>query len=224
MNILVIAPHADDEVLGVGATMAKHAKNGDKVYVLISTNASLGAPELFNSENIEIVRSEALAAHQILGVEKTFFLDLPAPALNAYPSYKISLAMSAVFSQIKPDLLYLPHPGDLHEDHKAIYRASLVCARPQGDYSVKDILCYETLSETDWTPYIGDFGFRPNYFNDVSEELEIKLKAMDCFKSQLKEFPHSRSLKGLKSLAETRGSSVGIKACEAFQIERIIND
>jgi LmbE family N-acetylglucosaminyl deacetylase len=222
-KILVIAPHADDEIIGCGATMAKHIANEDDVYVIIGTNANKGAPELFDEKIINKVRSEALEAHGFLGVKKTFFLDFPAPALNAFPEYKISVEISKVISKIQPDILYLPHPGDLHQDHKAIYRASLVAVRPQGVYSVKEIYCYETLSETEWAPY-QEKPFVPNIFNDVSAFFDQKLEAMRFFKSQIKEFPHTRSLETFEALARYRGATVGVKRAESFMVERIIRN
>jgi LmbE family N-acetylglucosaminyl deacetylase len=220
-KILVIAPHADDEIIGCGATMAKHIANADDVYVIIATNANKGAPELFDEKTINKVRSEALEAHGFLGVKKTFFLNFPAPALNAFPEYKISMEISKIINKIKPDILYLPHPGDLHQDHKAIYRASLVAVRPQGVYCVKEIYCYETLSETEWAPY-QEKPFVPNVFNDVSAFFDQKLESMRFFKSQIKEFPHTRSLETFEALARYRGATVGVKRAESFMVERII--
>jgi LmbE family N-acetylglucosaminyl deacetylase len=219
--ILVIAPHADDEVIGCGATMAKHIRNSDDVYVIIATNASEGAPELFTQKQIELVRKEALKAHEFLGVKKTYFLEFPAPALNAFPEYKISLELSSLLEKIKPNIIYIPHPGDIHQDHKAIYRSSLVAARPQGNYSIKEIYCYETLSETDWTP-IQEKSFVPNIFVDVTEVFDFKIKAMTCFQSQLKSFPHPRSLEAFESLAKYRGATIGVERAESFVLERII--
>ena len=134
-KIIVVAPHADDEIIGCGGTIAKAVSQGDEVYIIIATNANVGAPELFNEEAIAKVRGEAIKAHEYLGVTKTFFLDFPAPALNAFPEYKVSVALSKIFNEVQPNILYLPHPGDLHQDHKAVYRASLVAARPQGNYT-----------------------------------------------------------------------------------------
>lgn len=220
-KVIVVAPHADDEILGCGATMARHVKEGDEVYVIIATNASKGAPELFNEEGIEKVRNEALRAHECLGLKGTFFLDFPAPALNAFPEYKISLELSKIFNEIKPDIIYLPHPGDMHQDHKAIYRASLVSARPIGEHKVSNIYCYETLSETDWTP-MNEKTFVPNHFIDVSDFFNEKSKAMEFFKSQLRNFPHSRSTEALEALAKFRGSTIGVERAEAFTVERQI--
>lgn len=220
-KVLVIAPHADDEVLGCGATIAKHVANGDQVFIIIATNASIEDPILFTKKILDQVRNEALVAHKILGVKDTYFLDFPAPALNAFPEYKISIELSKLFKDIKPNILYIPHPGDIHQDHKAIYRAALVSSRPQADYTIKSIYCYETLSETEWTP-MNESYFKPNFFVDVSKCFKKKIEAMKCFESQLKEFPHSRSLEALDALATYRGSIFGVSRAEAFTVERII--
>jgi LmbE family N-acetylglucosaminyl deacetylase len=220
-KVIVVAPHADDEIIGCGATIAKHIKNGDEVYIIIATNASKGAPELYNEELIERTRNEALNAHNFIGITKTYFLEFPAPALNAFPEYKISIEISNFFNKIQPKILYLPHPGDIHQDHKAIYRASLVAARPQGSYIIEKIYCYETLSETEWTP-IQERPFVPNHFVDVTDTFEFKCKAMSYFKSQIKEFPHSRSLETFEALAKYRGATVGVERAEAFIVERQI--
>ncbi len=220
-NILVIAPHADDEVIGCGATIAKSISEGHKVYVLIATNASKGAPDLYSESEISTIRNEAIAAHKFLGVEKTTFLDFPAPALNAYPEFKISIELSKLFNELKPSVIYIPFPGDLHQDHKAIYRASLVAARPQGEYSIKEIYCYETMSETEWAPY-QEKAFVPNVFNDITDFISHKMEAMSFYKSQIKAFPHTRSLENFEALAKYRGATVGFNRAESFVLERLI--
>jgi LmbE family N-acetylglucosaminyl deacetylase len=218
-RVVVVAPHADDEVIGCGATIAKHIKAGDEVTVVIATNASVGAPELFSVDQMINTRSEAIEAHQFLGVKETIFLEFPAPALNAFPEFKISLEVSKIFQKIKPTHLYLPHPGDIHQDHKAIYRASLVAARPQGNDKISNIYCYETLSETEWTP-MQEKPFVPNHFVDVTDVFSKKTEAMKFFGSQIKEFPHSRSIEAFEALAMYRGATVGVERAEAFSVER----
>ncbi len=218
-KIIVIAPHPDDEIIGCGATIAKHVKRGDEVYIIIATNGFVGAPDLFSKESVESVRGEALKAHRLLGVKETIFLDFPAPALNSFPEFKISIEFSKIFNRIHPSCLYIPHSGDIHQDHKAVYRSSLVAARPQRDYSIKNIYCYETLSETEWTP-MQETSFVPNHFVDVTSVFEEKIKAMMCFKSQIKMFPHTRSIETFEALAKYRGSTVGVKRAEAFFVER----
>ncbi|MDN3691682.1 PIG-L deacetylase family protein [Chryseobacterium tructae] len=218
-RVVVVAPHPDDEIIGCGATIAKHIKSGDEVTIIVATNASEGAPELFPMSQVENVRAEAVAAHQFLGVKETVFLDFPAPALNAFPEFKISLEIAKVFQRIKPTHLYLPHPGDIHQDHKAIYRASLVAARPQGSDKISNIYCYETLSETEWTP-MQEKPFVPNHFIDVTDVFSKKAEAMKFFTSQIKHFPHSRSVETFEALAMYRGSTVGVERAEAFSVER----
>lgn len=220
-KVIVIAPHADDEIIGCGATIAKHTASGDEVVVIVATNAFIGAPNLYKKEDVTKVREEALSAHKILGVKETIFLDFPAPALNAFPEFKISLEMLKLFQNYKPDTLYLPHPGDIHQDHKAIYRASLVAARPQGNSKISSILCYETLSETEWTP-MHEKPFVPNHFVNVEDSFSLKIEAMKCFKSQIKEFPHPRSVEAFEALAKYRGSTVCVNRAEAFIVERQI--
>lgn len=221
-RVLVIAPHADDEVLGCGATLAKHSASGDIVHVLIATNASLGAPELFSQNQIDSVRDEALEAHKVLGVRETHFLDFPAPSLNTFPSYRISLAIADVLETIKPTVLYLPFPGDLHEDHRVIYRSSLVAARPIGPHRIAEIYCYETLSETEWAPYAAGQAFVPNCFVNANDTIAKKVKALECYRSQLRPFPHPRSLEAVNNLAATRGVAVGVNFAEAFVVERLV--
>lgn len=221
-NILIVAPHCDDEVLGCGAVMARYSAMEASVYVAIVTNGHIGAPELFSKEGTERVRAEALQAHQILGVAKTYFLDFPAPRLDSVPAYKISLAINKIIKNHSIDTMYVPHRGDIHKDHGITYLASLVAARPINGCTVKKILAYETLSETEWAPPFGDDAFIPTEFVGISEFLNKKIAAFSCFGTQKKEFPHPRSLESIENLAKMRGATVGFDRAEAFMIIRNI--
>lgn len=222
-KILIIAPHADDEILGCGGIMHKFSQKGYDVNVLIATNASIGAPELYNQTGIDSIRSQAKNAHQYLGNINTYFLELPAPSLDTYPVYKSATQISQLLKEIQPTDLYIPHRGDIHKDHTHIFYAALVAARPINNCSVKRIYAYETLSETEWAPPSADEFFIPNVFINIEESLTHKLKAMEFFKSQLNQFPHPRSLKALQSLAEYRGSTISCHAAEAFMLIREID-
>lgn len=223
-RILVIAPHADDEVLGCGALMAKMAKEGKKVFVLICTNAHVGAPELFEQKGIDVVRSEALKAHQLLGVEKTYFLEFPAPALDAYPGYKISLKINEIIAECEPDTVFIPHRGDSHKDHGRIHDAAMVACRPRGNYKVKHVYAYETLSETEWgEPIQSEYFIPTKYVSYTEEEFNKKLVAMQCFTSQLAPFPASRSLEAIEALAKYRGATISKPRAEAFEVLRDID-
>jgi LmbE family N-acetylglucosaminyl deacetylase len=224
-NVLVVAPHADDEVLGCGGTIAKHVRSGDRVYVAIMTNAAFGAPELFSAETIQSIRAEALESHQVLGVLETLFYDFPAPQLEQHPQYKIANVINSLIKDKNIQTMYIPHKGDLHLDHGVIYNAALVSARPVPGQSVRQIYAYETLSETEWGHPTVDAVFIPRFHNVLSEsDFENKIKAMECFSSQLKEFPNTRSIKAIEHLAALRGAYIGANMAESFDIIRSIED
>ncbi len=220
-NVLVIAPHPDDEVLGCGGTIKKLSGQGAKVYVLIVTR---GKKELYSDERIKNVRQEALKAHNLLGVTHTRFFDFPAPDLDMVSLAEISTEISKVIREFSITDLYLPHRGDIHHDHKVVFNAGLVAARPSIENTVKCIYCYETLSETEWAAPFGDDAFIPTHFINIEVEFNIKLEALKCFKSQLRGFPNSRSLKSVEALANFRGSTVGLSYAEAFVTIRSIQN
>lgn len=223
-KVLIIAPHADDEVLGCGATMSKLAKDGNEVYVLVCTNASVGAPELFSAGIIEQVRTEAIDAHEVLGVKETYFLEFPAPVLDQYPRYKMSNEIAAVVRRIGADTVYIPHRGDCHKDHSIIHECAMVACRPLANCTVKHVYAYETLSETEWGEPVGSDFFVPVKYNTfTAEEFQKKHDAMKCFKSQLYQFPASRSLEAIEALAKYRGCTVTAERAEAFEVIREID-
>ena len=217
--ILVIAPHPDDEVLGCGGVIARHSARGDRVQVVV---VSRGAPDIFPPEEVEETRSELAAAHQLLGVEDVHFLDFPAPRLDTVPGHVLADRLTRLVREIQPRTVYAPHWGDLHSDHKAVYWATMVATRPNSVSRVERLLCYETLSETEWGGPSADNAFSPTVFFDIGEFLSAKLQAMACYRTQLKEFPQSRSLRSIEALARLRGSSVGLDAAESFVLVREI--
>jgi len=221
-RVLIVAPHCDDEVLGCGGAMARHTLLGGEVHVAIMTNGHLGAPELFSEEGTIKVRKEALEAHKILGVTKTHFFNFPAPRLDSVPGYKLALKLSELIQTIKPEIIYIPHRGDIHKDHTHTFDAALVAARPINDNPVKYIYAYETLSETEWAAPFSDDAFIPSRFINISDTLDTKLRAFSCFTTQIKKPPHPRCLENIKYLAKIRGATVGCSAAEAFSVIREI--
>ena len=217
MKVLVIATHPDDEVLGCGGVMARHTAVGDHVSLLVVTR---GIPELFSTEFIEQGRRELRQANELLGVTDIHFLDFPAPKLDTVPGYELATAINRKIQVLQPHTIYLPHHGDIHADHQAVYQATLVAARPIDGCPVRKLLCYETLSETEWASPVGDQAFIPTVFVDITDFLPLKLQAMACYRSQIKEFPHPRSLQTLEALARLRGATVGLPAAEAYKLVR----
>lgn len=217
MNVLVIAPHADDEVLGVGATIVKHIKMNNNVTVCIATR---GVQPLFDDELMEKLRNETIAAHKLLGIKKTIFLEFPSVILAQIPQYEINEKISNVIQEVKPDVVYIPHFGDMQKDHKIIAEAAMVAVRPKYKHRIKEVYAYETLSETEWNNPHSSNVFMPNVYNDISECLYEKLGAMKCYQTQISDFPNPRSLKAIEALAKYRGSTVNVKAAEAFMLIR----
>jgi len=222
-KILIIAPHADDEILGCGGTISKYCKMGIQVYISILTNAYLGAPEFFSKKQIKNIRQESISANKILKVKNLTFNELPAPALDQYPIYKIANLILGTINKIKPDTIFIPSEKDIHIDHKIINHAAMVALRPINKHIVNRILAYETLSETHWSDNTNN-SFAPNYFEKLSiQNIESKKKSFLRYKSQVKNFPHPRSLKGIEVLANFRGMNIGTKYAESFEIKRDLN-
>jgi len=224
-NILVIAPHPDDDILGCGGIISKEVALGSNVFVAIMTNGNIGAPEIFPIEGTLRGRKEALESHKLLGVKESFFFDFPAPRLDAEPSYKISIELSKLIQNLSIDDLYIPHRGDIHKDHRVIYESALVAARPIEKYKLRKILAYETLSETEWAAPFADESFIPNYFEELEEiHIDKKIEAFSCYSPpRTKEFPHSRSIDGIRTLARFRGMTISKPYAEAFMLVRQIN-
>lgn len=213
MRIVVIAPHNDDEILGVGGTMAKLVKQGHEVIVCEVTAGDL------ENEMVQLQKREAIESHEMMGV-KTHFMDLPVVGLREMTTRELNVAFQKHLIDLAPDVVFLPHKGDMHIDHRMTIEASMVALRPVTFPNLKSIYAYETLSETDWnTPSI-DNAFIPTMFVDIADEIDTKLKAMECHKSQLCEYPHPRSLDAMKALAMHRGATVCKEYAEAFMVIR----
>ena len=221
MKVLVLAPHADDETLGVGGTIAKHVSEGDEVSVVVLTGEGQGDHPLFETKVFDIVRSEAKAACALLGTSLDF-LNIPTVLVDNVPGWELNALIKGVLETYCPDVLYVPFAFDLHQDHRKIYHSASIAWRPISDFAkrIKAIYCYETLSETHWaSPYL-EASFIPNSFVDISDFLEQKVSALAEYKSQLKEGPHPRSIVAIKNLAGFRGGQVGVFAAEAFVLVR----
>jgi len=214
MKVLVIAPHPDDEVLGCGGTIAKHAKQGDEVYLCIVTKAY--TPE-WSEEFIKNRPKEIEKANKILGIKKTYFLDYPTVKLDTIPQKELNEAISKVVNEVKADILYLPHKGDVNKDHRLVFESALVATRPIN-HKIKKILSYECLSETEWGQPIEPF--TPNVYVDISDTIKTKIEAMTAYESEIKPYPHPRSLEMINILAKMRGGGVRLDAAEAFVLIR----
>ncbi len=217
MRVLIIAPHPDDEIIGVGGTIAKRAKAGDEVYVCIVTK---GKSPLFNPDFIEQGRRECREADAKLGVKETIFLDFPAVMLETIPRYELNGKVAEVVQNIKPEEVYIPHRGDMQIDHQMVVDAAMVAVRPRGDDYPKRVYAYETLSETGWNIPNVTNEFIPTVYENITDTYDVKMEAMSVFKSQLAPFPAARSVGAIEALAKFRGATVSVEVAEAFSLVR----
>lgn len=218
-RVLVLAPHPDDEVLGVGGTIAKLVAGGATVTVAIVTTA---VPPVFTEEVARLGREEGLAAHRVLGVTDSRFLLFPAAGLDAVLHRELNAGLKELFDELRPTTVFVPFAGDMHLDHQLVFSSALVCCRPTTPETPRAVYAYETLSETNWNaPYVTP-AFTPTVFVDISAHLDTKVAAMSAYASQLQAFPHERSLEALRALALLRGATVNVAAAEGFVLVREI--
>jgi LmbE family N-acetylglucosaminyl deacetylase len=214
MNILIIAPHPDDEVLGCGGTIAKYKGKNDKIYLCIVTKAY--TPD-WSEEFLKNRPNEIAKSNKILGIHRTFFLDYPTVKLDTIPQKELNDSISKIIHTVKPQIVYIPFKGDLNKDHQIVCETSLVALRPH-DHKVQKILSYEILSNTEWGGM--PESFVPTVYVDITDTFTIKIEAMKAYKSELRTFPHPRSLQGIEILARKRGSEAGVKYAEAYKLIR----
>jgi LmbE family N-acetylglucosaminyl deacetylase len=217
MKTLVVAPHPDDETLGVGGTLLRRKSEGAQTAWLIMTQI-----DPLEKAKLEIRRDEISKISKIFGFDKTYELGFPTTKLDQIPMSELVNRISKVVNEFQPSEIFLPHPSDIHTDHKVTFQAVSSCIKWFRSPSVTRILAYETLSETEFGLTKENF-FRPNYFVDIEKFLDKKIHAMNTYESEVHSFPFPRSVESIRSLSLLRGSSSGFNAAEAFELlnERI---
>jgi LmbE family N-acetylglucosaminyl deacetylase len=226
VRVAVVAAHPDDEVLGCGATVARHAIAGDTVHVLI---LSEGATSRFDrcerglaaAEISELARS-ARAANDILGSTDVQLLDFPDNRMDGVELLDVVKVIETFFARIQPQMIYTHFDNDLNVDHRIVSEAVQTACRPLPGNAVERILYFEVASSTEWQIRDQRAGFVPNYFVDVTATLDLKLQALAAYGSELRAWPHPRSVEGIEHLARWRGATVGCQAAEAFMLGRCI--
>jgi len=223
-HILVVAAHPDDEVLGCGGTIANHIRNGDEVHVLILAEGMTSRyytrdPEGRRDDIIKL-RNMTNEAHKILGSNSVKLMDFPDNRMDSVDLLDIVKEVENEINGRKPAIIYTHHNGDLNVDHRITHQAVFTACRPEPNTTVKKIYCFEVPSSTDWQTPMTEAPFMPNTFVDISDTLEKKLDALKSYESEMKPWPHSRSVKAVEHLARWRGASVGLGAAEAFVLSR----
>ena len=217
MKTIVIAPHPDDEVLGVGGTLLRRKAEGATVAWLIVTSISVESG--WELEKVAKRTEEISRVKDLFGFDAVFSLNFPTAQLDSVPISELVEKISGVFKSFEPEEVFLPHPSDVHTDHRVVFDATSSCTKWFRFPSIKRVLAYETLSESDFGLGTNQ-SFRPNVFVDIEPFLSEKLRAIDIYTSELGTFPFPRSHEAIRALATVRGAASGFKAAEAFELLR----
>ena len=221
MNIVIISAHPDDETLGAGGTMLKHKEDGDKLYWIITTKMKI--KDGFSQKRIDLRNDEIQKVSDHYGIKKTFQLDYSTMSLNSESVNQIIPEVSDIFRQIEPNVIYCVNRTDAHSDHKYTFESVMACTKSFRFPSIKQVLLYECISETEFAPAIPERIFQPNYFVDISKYFDKKIDIMEIYESEIDEHPFPRSLKNIEALSIFRGATAGVYYAEAFQLIKYIN-
>ncbi|WP_433503780.1 PIG-L deacetylase family protein [Pseudonocardia halophobica] len=216
-TVVVLAAHPDDELLGIGGTLAKHARAGDEVHAVILAE---GATSRYDADMVDVLADAAKRAADVLGLASVRNCSLPDQRLDALPLVDVTQTIERVLGELQPETVYTHFPGDVNCDHGVVGRAAWTACRPYAAPLLRRFAVFETPSSTEWAWPTSDAAFTPGLFVDISDTLDTKLRAMACYASELRTYPHPRSLQALAERAAYWGSRVGRPAAEPLHVLR----
>ena len=223
-RVLVVAAHPDDEVLGCGGTIARHADLGHEVQVLIvaegATSRQLQRDRLSVGDELSALAQSAKAAGSILGAAGVELLDLPDNRLDSIDRLDLIKHIEQRINRHQPQVVYVHHAGDVNVDHRRLHEAVVTACRPTPGHPVRRLLSFEVASSSEWQPTGSAPPFQANWFVDISAQWQRKREALLAYASEMRPWPHARSIKALEHLAHWRGAQVGVEAAEAFCLLR----
>jgi len=218
--VLVVAPHPDDETLGCGGAILRHIARGDEVHWCIVTGMHEEAGYSADQTSARAAAIHDVAAHY--GFAETHALGFATAELDRLPRSELVSAMAGVISQVAPQRVYLLHPADSHSDHRVTFEAAAARTKWFRQTSVREVLAYETLSETGFGIDPSTQAFRPNVYIDISDHLEAKMAALSFYHEEFAPHPFPRSADGVRAQATLRGGESGCLAAEAFMLLRAL--
>ncbi len=213
-RVFAIYAHPDDEVLGAGATLARHASGGDEVCVLLLATG-LAARGEYDRGPIAVLREDARRAADVLGAASVDFADFPDNAMDTVPLLDVIQRIESFLSDRAPTIVYTHHGGDLNVDHRIVHQATVTALRPLAVGTCQTVLAGEVNSSTEWAPRPLE-PFVPTEFVDVTSSIDTKVQALECYTTEIRAWPHPRSAEGVRALARWRGAQSGFDAAEAF--------
>lgn len=223
-NILVVVAHPDDEILGCGGTIKRLVdEEGYEAYTLILgegiTSRDDRRDEKKRENDLKLLGENAHKANKIIGVNEVFLYDFPDNRFDTVSLLDIVKVIEKLKSEIKPEIIFTHYEKDLNVDHQITYKAVLTATRPVTDECVKELYSFEVLSSTEWNYPLT---YSPDVFFDISEYIQYKIKAMEVYTSEIRNYPHPRSLEGINIDAKSWGLKTGLEYAEAFKLGRMI--
>jgi N-acetylglucosamine malate deacetylase 1 len=225
-TVVVFAAHPDDEILGCGATIAKHVQQGDDVHVVILAEGLTSRSNQHDRQKYSIELEELAVcserANKLLGVTSLSMHDFPDNRMDGLECLDVIKVIEKHIEKHQPQIVYTHYGEDLNLDHKIVHDAVITACRPVPDSSIGTLLFFEIASSTEWKASGVGNAFTPNWFVNISDTLELKIEALNAYKSEMREWPHSRSIIAVEHLARWRGACIGVNAAEAFVLGREI--
>jgi LmbE family N-acetylglucosaminyl deacetylase len=217
-RVLVVAAHPDDEVLGMGGTIAVHATlRGDAVRILCVTD---GSSTQYPDDPARRAQKddEAIRAAAVLGTSDYVHLDLPDMRLDTIPHAELNGVIERQVRDFRPSIVYTVHP-DVNRDHRAVFDSVAVATRPTPGQVVRAVLTYAPISSIEWTPALST-SFAPNWYVDIDATLDAKVAAFACYETEQRPEPHPRSERAIRAHAAFHGAAAGCRHAEPFMLVR----
>jgi len=224
-KVVVVAAHPDDEVLGCGGTIARLAREGTDIHIVIlgeGISSRYDRRSQADQRALRKLQRDARAAGTLLGAASMTFEGLPDNRFDELPLLDVVKRVERRISEVNPETIFTHHPGDLNVDHRTTFHAVLTATRPVNGCRVREIYTFEVPSSTEWAFQQLQPAFKPNMFVDITSTVEMKIKGMLHYESESREFPHPRSTEALRTISRRWGSVVGLEYAEAFELVRAI--
>lgn len=215
-QVVVIGAHPDDEVLGAGGTLSTHARNGDEVHAIVVAD---GAGSRYRDELAASLQKQARRAADVIGFASLRFLEYPDQRLDTVPLIELTQRIEAELDDIGPDIVYTHFPEDVNDDHRLVAKCTWIACRPYRR-RLSRFAVFETPSSTEWGWPMPAAPLQPSLYVDITGTIDIKVAAMECYETELRDYPHPRSSRALRERAAYWGSHVGVVAAEPFRVLR----